>query len=90
MNSRHRRLRSNVIIDDGLHEFEANQTLLESTFDLLSDDGLYIVEDCTLETLNRFEDYLSGRQFVFSAYSGFRTDGHKLADNSLLVIERKR
>jgi hypothetical protein len=34
-----------IIIDDGLHEFNANITLFENTKHLLKDNGIYIIED---------------------------------------------
>lgn len=36
-----------VILDDGLHELEANMLFLENSFDSLSDNGIYIIEDCS-------------------------------------------
>lgn len=79
-----------VIIDDGLHEFDANRVLFESTFELLSERGTYVIEDCTPETLRRFRTYFDQAHISARFYSGFRPDGHKLADNSLIVISARQ
>lgn len=79
-----------AIIDDGLHEFDANRVLFESTFELLSERGTYVIEDCTPDTLRRFRAYFDDANIAALYYSGFRPDGHKLADNSLIVISARQ
>ncbi len=77
-----------VIIDDGLHEFEANRMLFANTFDRLVGGGLYFLEDCTAETREQFCAYLDSESLQFSSYSGFRRGRHKLADNSMIVVTK--
>lgn len=79
-----------VIIDDGLHEFDANRVLFESTFELLSERGTCVIEDCTPDTLQRFRTYFDEANLSARFYSGFRPDGHKLADNSLIVVSARQ
>lgn len=37
-----------IIIDDGLHEFDANVCLFENTKHLLKDNGIYVIEDVAI------------------------------------------
>jgi len=41
-----------LFIDDGLHTFEANSTLLTNSFDCLAEGGIYVIEDIILERNN--------------------------------------
>jgi hypothetical protein len=43
-----------IIIEDGLHEFEANLIFLENSIHKLKKNGIYIVEDLCIETINKF------------------------------------
>ncbi|MGB5085944.1 MAG: hypothetical protein WBO09_15405 [Methylocystis silviterrae] len=42
-----------VIIDDGLHTFEGNSTLLQNSLDHLAPGGYYIIEDLVLQPENQ-------------------------------------
>jgi hypothetical protein len=44
-----------VIIDDGLHEYQANKNLLIHSFKYLKSGGYYIIEDLLPETIKYFE-----------------------------------
>ena len=48
-----------LIIDDGLHEFEANRTFFEGAYARLADDGIYIVEDVPRGDISAWEMLLS-------------------------------
>jgi hypothetical protein len=50
-----------IIIDDGLHEFNANITLFENTKHLLKDNGIYVIEDfCIInKEQQQFIDYFN-------------------------------
>jgi SAM-dependent methyltransferase len=43
-----------IIIEDGLHEFSANETFLRNSIDFLKEGGIYIIEDLLPETVNQF------------------------------------
>jgi hypothetical protein len=49
-------LQFNIIIDDGKHEFFANINFLKNAFYKLKSRGIFIIEDLTLETMNRFAE----------------------------------
>lgn len=75
----------NVIIDDGLHEYDAGVCLFENSIDRLSDNGIYVIEDILKEDLPRYQEYFqsSGLDVMFISIN--RT-GIKLNDNTLIVI----
>lgn len=50
-----------VIIDDGLHTYEANINTFESLYDLLEKDGLYFIEDIIYPNLKKYINYFDGR-----------------------------
>lgn len=45
-----------VMIDDGLHTFEANKIFFENSIHMLKDGGIYIIEDIGLDHKKRFID----------------------------------
>lgn len=46
-----------IIIDDGLHEFNANVSLFKNTIHRLKSDGIYIIEDVSYQNLREYEEY---------------------------------
>jgi len=43
-----------IIIDDGLHTFEANSLFLEGSLERLNPGGVYVIEDIFRETIKRW------------------------------------
>jgi hypothetical protein len=80
-----------VIIEDGLHTFEANISFLEGSLEHLCAGGIYVIEDIADDTINRWCDRI---KMVYST----RYPGHEFAlvilnglnrqDNNLLVIRK--
>ena len=48
-----------IIIDDGLHEFEANKNFFNNSIHKLKNDGIYIIEDVSEVYLNEFNNWIS-------------------------------
>ena len=46
-----------IIIDDGLHEYNANICLFENSFKFLSKQGIYIIDDVFFKDKKKFFDY---------------------------------
>jgi hypothetical protein len=46
-----------IMIDDGLHTFEAAICLFENSFSQLKAHGIYVIEDMSLNDIPRFKDY---------------------------------
>jgi hypothetical protein len=55
-----RDIRYDLMIDDGLHEFSANKTFLENSLHMLSDSGIFVIEDVVVSdsNLRNFQDLL--------------------------------
>jgi hypothetical protein len=78
-----------LIIDDGLHTFQASATLFRNSNHLLSDRGVYIIEDVTPANLRKL---LSLRSEFFSYEFSpviFREVNRTQELNSLLMITKK-
>ena len=48
-----------LIIDDGLHSFQANRMLMDRAYRRVADGGLYIIEDVTSVDIPQWEAYLA-------------------------------
>jgi hypothetical protein len=48
-----------LIVDDGLHTFEAGIHFFEHSHDRLRPGGIYVIEDVTLPTLERLVEYFA-------------------------------
>jgi len=77
-----------LMIDDGLHTFEANTSLLENSFDFLSEQGTYIIEDVRYSDVLRYEKYLSSKAYQFRIIALERKN-HAIGDNILIILKKK-
>jgi hypothetical protein len=81
-----------IIIDDGLHTFEANISFLDGSLEQLRPGGIFVVEDITQETITRWHERLEityskqfpNYEFAFVELPNSFND----YDNSLLIIRR--
>jgi hypothetical protein len=46
-----------IMVDDGLHTFEAGVCLFDGAFQYLKDNGYYIIEDVDIESVKKFKEY---------------------------------
>lgn len=76
-----------IIIDDGLHTFEAGVAFFEAAFPYLAVDGIYVIEDVQKKTLLRFREYFESRAEPV-AFLQIHRVGHALGDNTLIVVRR--
>ena len=76
-----------IIIDDGLHTFEAGVAFFEAAFPHLAEDGIYVIEDVQEKTLLRFHEYFASRAESVAFLQVHRV-GHSLGDNTLIVVRR--
>ena len=75
-----------VILEDGLHEFNANICFFENSIKFLADDGTYIIEDVYYKDQEKFIKYFEKKKYNFSIIDIFH---HKnIANNCLIVIEK--
>jgi hypothetical protein len=77
-----------LMIDDGLHTFEANTSLLEISFEYLSEQGTYIIEDVRCSDVLRYESYLSSKSYLFRVIALQRKD-QAIGDNILIILKKK-
>jgi hypothetical protein len=79
-----------IIIDDGLHEYEANKNFFEAAAPALSTLGIYVIEDCSLETQAMFQSYFAKRpEFDVMMVSLFRKGLPRAGDNRQIVVRRR-
>jgi SAM-dependent methyltransferase len=80
---------ADIIIEDGLHTFEANVSFLEESLDHLRPGGIYVIEDigrdCVEQWYHRLETVYSER---YPAYEFAFVLLAKSGGNNLLVIRR--
>lgn len=76
-----------LMIDDGLHTFEAGRTLLEGSFHKLKKGGLYIIEDIFLAYLLDYRSYFATRSYCYDIVLLHRK-GLELRDNTMIVIRK--
>lgn len=79
-----------VIVEDGLHNFEANICFLKNSIHKLNINGVYIIEDIRKCDLNRFEELLpllkeEYKNLIFRLLTIPYSNNY---DNTLLIIQR--
>jgi len=81
-----------IIIEDGLHEFDANLIFLENSLHKLTNDGVYICEDLKPNTIELFEKEIP---LLEKKYPDCKFELKKLEnslnvynDNNILVIKK--
>ena len=79
-------IKFDLMIDDGLHTFEAGQTLFENSFHMLKDNGIYIIEDISHLYLYKLADYF--RKYNHSIIKLKSKKNNLLEDNNLILIKK--
>jgi hypothetical protein len=80
-------IKFDIMIDDGLHTFEAATTLFENSVQNLDKNGVYVIEDINSNDLSKFSQYFD--QTVFKVeYVTFKSPEHKFGDTSIISIRR--
>jgi hypothetical protein len=74
-----------IIIDDGLHTFDAGISLFEASFSKLREGGIYVIEDITPEDKFRFYGYFNERPYRTHIVDLHRPNA-LLSDNSVVII----
>jgi hypothetical protein len=74
-----------LMIDDGLHKFEAGVCLFENSVSNLAANGYYIIEDVNPYDMLRYKSYFSQTKFKVEYISLYRA-GVRLVNNKLVVI----
>lgn len=74
-----------IIIDDGLHEYEANITFFENSFHKLKKDGIYIIEDVFHTTLNDWKKYIMKLNVEYSNIIEIPLSNNNYNNNIILI-----
>lgn len=76
-----------IIVEDGLHTFDANRIFFENSIDVLNDGGIFIVEDIDKNFFNNFEEYITAHRHKFKFMDLIKIPNPKnLSDNNLLLV----
>lgn len=75
-----------IILEDGLHEYNANICFFENSVKFLANDGIYIIEDVYYKDQEKFIKYFEKKNYNFSVVDIFHNNN--IANNCLIVIEK--
>jgi len=75
-----------LMIDDGLHTFEAGSILFLNSIDRLATNGIYIIEDVNLSDMKRFKSFFLGKTFQVDYI--FLVGPNSNSDNNLILIRK--
>jgi hypothetical protein len=76
-----------LMIDDGLHTFEAAATLFENSIHKLGAGGVYVIEDVAPQVIFPLRRFLNERRHAFDIVTMARPPA-ALGDNSLVVVRK--
>jgi hypothetical protein len=76
-----------LMIDDGLHTFEAGVCLFEHAFGRLRKSGIYVIEDIQSQTMLKFRSYFNLTSHRVEFVNMHRPN-QPLGDNALIVIRK--
>jgi hypothetical protein len=80
-----------IIIDDGLHTFEAGSTFLSHSIHKLKKTGFYVIEDVDKKSFEQWQNFLESRNSIASAikYAILQIPHPWTSNgNNLIVIKR--
>jgi len=75
-----------IILEDGLHEFNANICFFENSVKYLSLDGTYIIEDIYYKDQEKFINYFKKQNYNFAVIDIYHATN--IANNCLIVINK--
>jgi hypothetical protein len=76
-----------LIIDDGLHEFHAAESLFVNLFPVLRKDGIYVIEDVLLKDLQQYISYFGQLEKNVQYYLLHRNN--EINEDNFLIVIRK-
>ena len=79
----------NIIIEDGLHEYDANVTFFENSIHKLAKHGYFIIEDIITADIHRFQKKIEEWviQYPHLVFTMVMLEHYNTFDNNLLVIK---
>lgn len=82
-----RETKFDLIVDDGLHEFQAGKTLFEGAQTLLSENGIWVIEDVHAKDALKYQKFFSSTSGFRMSIWNFGADKFR-SDDRLVVLER--
>jgi hypothetical protein len=76
-----------IMIDDGLHTFEAGVSLFENSIQYLDENGIYVIEDIDPKNLLKFQQYFVQTSFKVQ-YVSFKSKEYRFGDSSIISVRR--
>jgi hypothetical protein len=76
-----------LIVDDGLHTFEAGITLFHHSIDKLSESGIYIIEDIAQTDVDKYKKFFINSEYIVKFIPMIRPS-LPLDDNILIEIRK--
>jgi hypothetical protein len=74
-----------IILEDGLHEYNANICFFENAIEYLESNGTYIIEDVYYKDQDKFMKYFENKKYNFSIIDIFHEKN--IANNCLIIIK---
>jgi len=74
-----------IILEDGLHEYNANICFFENAIEYLEPNGTYIIEDVNYKDQDKFIKYFENKKYNFSIIDIFHEKN--IANNCLIIIK---
>ena len=75
-----------VILDDGLHDYNANICLFENSIKYLSNSGIYIIEDVYFKDKQKFINYFNNSDYNYSIVDIYHKKN--IANNCIILIRK--
>ena len=75
-----------IIIDDGLHESEANYNFFKNSFHKLKKNGIFVIEDVSNNSLLYLQNKL--KKYNYDIVVGFTKFKKVYQDNNLIIIRK--
>ena len=75
-----------IILEDGLHEYNANICFFENSIEYLSDSGFYIIEDVYFKDKIKFINYFKNYDYNYLIVDIFHTNN--IANNCIVIVRK--
>ena len=75
-----------IILEDGLHEYNANICFFENSIEYLSDEGFYIIEDIYFKDKIKFINYFKDYDYNYSIIDIYHN--RNIANNCIVIVRK--
>lgn len=75
-----------IILEDGLHEYNANICFFENAIKYLSDEGFYIIEDVYFKDKTKFINYFKNYDYNYLIVDIFHKNN--IANNCIVIVRK--